>query len=112
VAINIQSETLLSLADAARALPPIDGKRPHCSTIWRWSKKGLHGVYLEYVRLGHRVCTSQEALSRFVNALAAADRLHSVATPMKIKSPSPAARSQAIERANEFLAKNGISNAD
>ncbi len=63
----------MSLTDAAKALPPIDGRRPHVSTIWRWCKKGLKGVRLEHVRLGHRVCTSVEALARFSQRLADAD---------------------------------------
>ena len=74
--INIATENLLSLSEAARVLPPVDGKRPHVSTIWRWCRKGLNGVTLEYCRLGRRIVTSPEALGRFTNALAAADRQH------------------------------------
>ena len=55
--IDLQSEQLLTLADAARHLPT----RPHVSTIWRWAAKGG----LETVRLGGRVYTSAEALDRF-----------------------------------------------
>lgn len=68
--IDLQSEGLLSLADAAKALPRINGRRIHVSTLWRWSRKGVRGVRLEHVRLGHRVCTSLEALNRFAKALA------------------------------------------
>jgi Protein of unknown function (DUF1580) len=71
--INLNSETPISLTDATRVLPPIDGKRPHPSTIFRWCKRGLRGIRLEYCRVGHRICTSQEALSRFVNRLAETD---------------------------------------
>ncbi len=71
--IDLQSEKLLSLTDAAKALPAIDGRRPHVSTMWRWCKKGVRGVRLEYVRLGHRVCTSMEALTRFSQRLAELD---------------------------------------
>ncbi len=42
--------------------------------MWRWCRKDLNGVFLEYARVGHRICTSAEALNRFVNALAAADK--------------------------------------
>lgn len=73
MAIDIRSEKPLSLKEAAKSLPPIDGKRPHISTIWRWCRKGVRGVTLEYVRVGNRVCTSSGALARFVNKLAAAD---------------------------------------
>jgi len=71
--IDLSQEDLLSLSEASAALPRIDEKRPHIPTIWRWCRKGVSGVRLEYVRLGHRICTSREALNRFVNALASAD---------------------------------------
>ena len=77
MAIDLNSEELLSLTDAARALPKVGGKRPHTSTVWRWARKGLRGVRLEYVRLGHRVCTSRQALGRFAQRLADVDELQS-----------------------------------
>ncbi|MCH8968605.1 MAG: helix-turn-helix domain-containing protein [Planctomycetes bacterium] len=55
--IDLQSEQLLTLAEAARHLPT----RPHVSTVWRWAATGG----LETVRLGGRVYTSAEALDRF-----------------------------------------------
>ena len=58
MAIDLQSETVVSLAEAAKTLPQIDGRRIHVSTLWRWARRGVRGVQLEYVRLGHRVCTS------------------------------------------------------
>ncbi len=73
MSIDLQAEELLSLGDAAKSLPAIEGRRPHISTLWRWCKKGVRGVRLEYVRLGHRVCTSREALSRFAQRLAEVD---------------------------------------
>lgn len=111
MAIDIKYEVLLSLSDAAKTLPCIDGKRVHVSTLWRWCKRGLKGVRLEYVRVGFRICTSSDALSRFINELAAADQQlapsHSSAEPAK-QSRSPAVRRTAIERANEILADNKI----
>src|SRR5262245_55601688 len=70
MAIDLQNETVISLTQAAKALPPVDGKRIHVSTLWRWARKGVRGVRLEHIRLGHRVCTSLQALSRFAQALA------------------------------------------
>lgn len=63
------NERLLSLSEAAKALP----HRPSVSTIWRWCRRGLRGSRLEYVRLGGRVFTSEEALRRFGAAMAASD---------------------------------------
>ncbi len=63
-------ESVLTLSEAARALPPLDGKRPHSSTIWRWARKGLRGIKLEVRRIGGRFVTSREALERFSQRLA------------------------------------------
>ncbi|MGD0089101.1 MAG: DUF1580 domain-containing protein [Planctomycetota bacterium] len=111
MAINIQNEQLLSLKDAAKVLPPVDGKRPHISTMWRWCRRGLRGIRLEYVRLGHRVCTSAAALSRFTNNLAAADESApstQVVNSPHTNRPCPRARERAIQEAEAVLARDGI----
>ena len=46
--IDILSETVLSLAQAARRLPRLrgataTGKGVHPVTLWRWARKGLNG---------------------------------------------------------------------
>lgn len=66
----LQSERLLTFTQAARTLPPIEGRRLHPSTVWRWASKGTKGVRLEALRLGGRWLTSAEALERFGVALA------------------------------------------
>ncbi len=73
--INIEKEATLSLSEAARRLPAIDGKRPHASTLWRWCRKGVGPDHtrLEYLRFGHRIVTSVEAIQRFTERLAEAD---------------------------------------
>lgn len=68
--IDIKSEQLLTLPEAARAVPPVGGKRPHTSTLFRWTRKGVRGgVKLECVRIGRKLCTSREALDRFFHAV-------------------------------------------
>ncbi len=109
MAIDFQNEQLLSLTDAARAVPPIDGKRPHVSTIWRWCRKGVRGIQLEYVRLGHRVCTSERALARFSQRLAEADaepRSHS--PPSRATTPSECQQKKSHQRAEVELNRAGI----
>lgn len=106
--IDITTEALMSLTDAAKNLPLIDGKRVHSSTLWRWCRKGLRGIRLEHVRLGHRVCTTLEAVSRFTNALAAGDRL---VEPSQLPAPpkrTESAERRAITQASSNLAKHGI----
>lgn len=106
--IDFAHEELLSLADATKALPPIDGRRPHTSTVWRWIRRGIRGVHLEHLRLGHRVCTSREALNRFAARLAEVDERpvqKTIATP-KLRTTKQ--REHDIARASRELESAGI----
>ena len=73
--IDLTSETLISLIQAARLLPPGRGNRPATLTcLLRWVRCGVRApsgelVRLEAVRLGPRWVTSREALQRFAEAL-------------------------------------------
>ena len=68
--IDPTTETLLSLADAARLLPRRRaGKKPHVSCLYRWTKTGCKGVILESIQVGGTRCTSKAALSRFFRRL-------------------------------------------
>ena len=110
MSIDLQQESLLSLRDAAKALPRIDGKRPHVSTLWRWCRRGVRGVRLEYVRLGHRVCTSRGALCRFSQRLAEADVQPNVASthPTTSRRRTDEQRQRDIERAEQRTKEAGI----
>ena len=67
---------------------PIDGKRLHSSTLWRWCRRGVKGVKLEYRRFGRRICTTTAALDRFARRLAAADeQVDPVAAPPRPNRP-------------------------
>ena len=71
--IDLTSETVISLTEAARTLPARRrGKRPHVATLYRWSQRGCRGVRLETCQVGGTRCTSVEALQRFVNQLSKA----------------------------------------
>ena len=71
--LDMSNEQLLTLRDAARALPGQRcGRRVHVSTLYRWCSRGLGGVQLECLRVGGRLYTSQEALQRFADRLTAA----------------------------------------
>lgn len=112
MAIDLEHEQALSLTDAAKALPAIDGKKPHISTIWRWCRKGVRGVRLEYVRLGHRICTSRAALGRFAQQLAEADpEPEPDRQPQRRTEPrrrSAKQRARDIARAETECAKMGV----
>jgi Protein of unknown function (DUF1580) len=69
VSIDLYEETLVSLAEAVCLLP---GRRPHSSTLWRWYRRGVHGVRLETVVVGGRRFTSRAAIERFIQRTTAA----------------------------------------
>lgn len=58
-------EVPLHLIDAVNR---VTGTRPAYPTLWRWCKKGVAGIKLEYVLVGGRLYTSIEAVRRFVAA--------------------------------------------
>jgi hypothetical protein len=71
--INLLTEHVVHLVEAARLVPPGPrGRPPHLSTLLRWINPGVRGVRLEAGRLGGRWVTSRETLQRFVDRLTAA----------------------------------------
>jgi len=109
--INIENETIVSLTEATKILPRVNGKRPAISTLWRWCRKGLRGVHLEYIRVGRNIATSREALNRFFSALADADQpLAQPPSPITRpgRDPTPAVRRRALEDADRILEEAGI----
>jgi Protein of unknown function (DUF1580) len=100
--LDIQTETMLRLPDAARRLPPgRDGNPTHPSTIYRWAKTGLRGTTLETIRVGGVLCTSLEALQRFCERL-------TVTVVASTLSATPSANRRAARRAGEVLDKLGF----
>lgn len=94
--IDITTEALLSLTEAARRLPGRRGKRIHVATLHRWASRGVKGVQLETVRVGGTRCTSMEALQRFI------ERVTGPREPQAPAAPD-AVRAAAIKRAEDVL---------
>ncbi|MBI5092242.1 MAG: DUF1580 domain-containing protein [Candidatus Hydrogenedentes bacterium] len=96
------AEQLLTLSEAAATLP----HRPSIPTLWRWARKGLKGVKLEYARIGGRILVSQESLRRFGEELAKAD---TDPTPTVKPTPrrTPAQRAAAVASAKARCATAG-----
>ena len=87
--IDLRSEEVLTLAEAAKVLPPLrGGRRVHLSTLYRWISRGVAGVQLEALKLGGTTVTSVEALQRF------AERI-TFGAPSR---PSDSARQDEVER--------------
>ena len=107
----LHDEHIVTFSEAAKALPKINGRRPHASTLWRWARKGISGVHLETRRLGGRFVTSLEALERFSATLAeiqpnGSRTVESTATTPKLRTD--AQRSKAVSDANRELQAAGI----
>jgi hypothetical protein len=109
--IDLSSEEVLSLSEAARALPSVHGRRIHPSTLWRWARKGLKGVRLDYARLGRSIVTTRRALSDFAARLAAADTAPGTSPTLPQRSArrprSDAQRSQDVAKADARLRQAG-----
>jgi hypothetical protein len=84
MAIDIHSEKVVTFAEAARLLPRRRaGRKPHISTLYRWSSRGLRGVTLEIIQIGGTACTSREALQRFFDRLGRAKSVPRRESPRK-----------------------------
>jgi hypothetical protein len=110
-------EELLTLTQAAKCLPRIDGRKVSVCTLWRWCRKGLRGVFLRYVRVGRRVCTTQAALLQFFTALAELDQPsqrqtatspRSQSRVFKRRTISSRQRQRALAEADAVLERAGI----
>ena len=58
--MDLLAEDLMSLAEAAALV------NVHVATIHRYRSRGLGGVYLETLRIGGKIVTSRQALTRFI----------------------------------------------
>ena len=86
MSLDILSEDLLTIEQAAREVPRPAGKKPlHYATAWRWAHRGLRGHKLETVRVGSQLMTSRERLHAFLRAIQAP---HSNATQAMVKPAS------------------------
>lgn len=105
-------EELITLTEAAKHLPKVDGKKVAICTLWRWCRLGLRGVFLEYVRVGRRICTTREALLRFFSELADLDlQCPPSGGPKCIPKRKPITsrqRLRSLKEADDVLARAGI----
>lgn len=96
--LDVLNEQLISLTEAAKLLPGRrQGKRPHVSCVYRWTKSGCRGVVLESVQIGGTRCTSREALSRFIANLTAANDTIAMA-PVPSRQPHVARAERKLDQ--------------
>lgn len=102
------SEELLTLAQAAALCPKVNGKRPRCSTIWRWCSKGSHGATLGHVRIGWRIMTTRTQLLAFFDRSQAHKRVSNSTGSDKPSVRSDKRRERELERAWQRLKQHGL----
>ena len=61
-------EDLITLDRVPGLVPKVNGKPPARSTVYAWANAGLRGVKLETIRVGRKVTTTPEAITRFLEA--------------------------------------------
>ncbi len=106
--IDPMKDTLLTLKEAARICPRIKGKKPHFTSVWRWVKYGVHGHYLESVRVGNLYCTTENALAEFFQALSTVQTPERVAITKMAKPRTDMQREKAIAEARKRLEARGL----
>ena len=102
--IDIHTEQVISLTEAAKRLPSGRGKRLHPSTLHRWAMRGCGGTKLEAIVIGGRRCTSLEALHRFIERRTAASQPDSDA---RAAPRSPVAY-RSHKEDDEYLRQHGL----
>ena len=107
--IDIGTEDVMGLTEVTKILPKVNGKRPSIPTLWRWCRKGLRGVQLEYIRVGRDIATSRQALNRFFTALAERDEpLAAPPAGRPLPRTTSRSRQRAIEEAERICEEAGI----
>ena len=97
MALDLSSETPIPFAEVPKLLPG----RPHISTVYRWTFRGVRGHKLGAVLFGGRRFTTREEVARFIA------RISDQSLPAPNCTPS---RSQLreFERADNYLTREGI----
>jgi len=97
--IDIASEQLISLAEAAGMLPcGRKGRYPNVKTVYAWTTNGCRGILLATVQLAGRRATSKEAVHRFIQALTAAASTPRPATGRRADNTREAALEAELDR--------------
>jgi hypothetical protein len=84
--IDLTSEDLIAFSEAAKHVPG----RPHLSTLHRWARRRHRA--LETIKVGGRIFTSVEAVSRFVQQRGGAE----AALPPSADRARQIARAEAV----------------
>jgi hypothetical protein len=80
--IDMESEELLTFAEAAKLIPSRHpGRRVSVTTIWRWATEEKFGLLMESLWAGGTRYTSREAIQRYCAAMTAARQKAALDSP-------------------------------
>jgi hypothetical protein len=105
----LNTETVVTLDEAVARLPV--GARRNRSTVWRWRRVGIRGVWLEHGFAGATIITSMEAIDRFFRAVADARGPRAPAeqpSNRRSRTESQGKRQSLVTGAEAYLAELGI----
>ena len=110
--IDLDRETLVTLAEAPRLIPAInavpgmEARKPlHPRTIYNWASRGKRGVVLETVPVGGILVTTKQALERFFSRLATARENRMIESDRVPARRTLRRRQSRIDATRERLAK-------
>ena len=107
--VNLPSAKLddakyLTLAQAARLLPT----KPAPSTLWRWARKGVRGVHLEYRRLGGKIVVTEQGIRCFMDELTRQDAEGAEPASRPAEPLEPASRRMSKGELETELKREGL----
>jgi hypothetical protein len=106
--INAFEDTLLTMTEAAKECPKIEGKRLSSVTLWRWAKHGKRGVKLEHVWIGRNMMTTKGAMNAFFHAVASAPAREKTTLSECAPKATANQREREIESARKRLIARGM----
>lgn len=59
----------LTFSEASERIPPVNGRKVHSATVWRWATSGVRGVRLHSRLVGGRRVTTEADIKAFLVAL-------------------------------------------
>ena len=108
------NDRLLGMAEAGRLVGEWTGRSRSPAAVWRWCRKGLRGIRLEYVRVGKLMYTTSAWLQEFFRASAETDDQPeekpeaNSTTPGRPRAGTVRQRQREIRQAAEALAAEGL----
>lgn len=101
--INVATDHLITLEEAAVFFPAINGTPKRSRALYRYIKEGVRGVVLESIRDGGRVYTTRAAVEEFVERLNTPLHIPPAAKIPKSRIPPETRASRAVAQIEKMF---------